>query len=161
MNIISADIIEKVYTKMWNMSEPDAYRLSYAMQKEQPLLVAYLTAVDKDILNQEEREVLFYQGTVIWQIMVEARKPLPQITEDTLLLLESENLRLSESLKNAGTVNFAEFLKRVLKDYGQPEVFRYVLSALLDQDNEDCVIRDENLGIIMLDLKTVIDCFDQ
>ena len=161
MNIISADVIEKVYTKMWNMSEQDAFRLSYVMQKEQPLLVAYLAAVDKDILNQEEREVLFYQGTVIWQIMSEARKPLPKITEDKLLRIESENLSLSESLKNAGTVNFAEVIKRILKDYGQPEVFRYVLSALLDQDNEDCVIRDENLGIIMLDLKTVIDCFVQ
>ncbi len=146
---------------MWNMSEQEAFRLSYVMQKEQPLLVAYLAAVDKDFLNQEEREVLFYQGTVIWQIMSEARKPLPMITEDTLLRLESENLSLSESLKNAGTVKFAEVVKRILKDYGQPEVFRYVLSALLDQDNEDCVIRDENLGIIMLDLKTVIDYFNQ
>jgi hypothetical protein len=161
MKVISADDVEKVYVKMWNMSEQDAFRLSYAMQEEQPLLVAYLAAVDKDILNQEEREVLFYQGTVIWQIMSEAQKPLPQITEDKLLRIESENLCLSESLKNAGTWKFAEVIKRILKDYGQPEVFRYVLSALLDQDNEDCVIRDENLGIIMLDLKTVIDCFDQ
>ncbi len=161
MEVISAEVVEKLFTKMWNMSEQEAFRLSYVMQKEQPLLVAYLAAVDKEILNQEEREVLFYQGTVIWQIMSEARNPLPKITEDTLLHMESENLHLSESLKNAGTVSFAEVIKRILKDYGQPEVFRYVLSVLLDQDNEDCVIRDENLGIIMLDLKTVIDCFNQ
>jgi hypothetical protein len=161
MNIIPADVVEKVYTKMWNMSEQDAFRLSFVLQKEQPCLVAYLAAVDQDILNQEEREVLFYQGTVIWQIMSEYRKPLPQITEDKLLRFERENLRLSESLKEAGTVKFAEVLKKILQDFGQPEVFRYVLSALLDQDNEDCVIRDENLGIIMMDLKTVIDCFNE
>jgi hypothetical protein len=161
MKAISADVVEKVYTKMWNMSEQDAYRLSFVMQKEQPCLVAYLAAVDQDILNQEEKEILFYQGTVIWQIMSEVRKPLPEITEEKLLRFERENLSLAESLKKADTLKFAEVLKKILQDYSQPEVFRYVLSALLDQDNEDCVIRDESLGIVMLDLKTVIDCFNE
>ena len=160
MDIISAGAIEKTFTKMWNMSEDDAFKLSYVLQKEQPLLVAYLTVVDKDVLNQEEREILFYQGTVIWQIMSEAQKPLSQISEDTLLRIEDENRLLAESLKNADTVCFSDVVKKILPGYGQPEVFRYILAALLDKDNEDCMIRDENLGIIMLDLKTVIDCFN-
>jgi hypothetical protein len=67
MDPISAETVEQVYTRMWSMPEQEAFRLSYQLQTEQPLLVAYLAAVDQDILNQAEREVLFYQGTVIWQ----------------------------------------------------------------------------------------------
>lgn len=161
MKPVSADIIEKTYLKMWNMPEQEAYKLSYVLQKEQPLLLAYLAAVDQNLLNQEEREMLFYQGTVIWQIMKATGEKLPEITEDTLLRIEEQNLKIADSLKGADTVKFADVVKKILKDYHQPEIFEYVVGALLDQDNEDCVIRDESLGAIMLDLKTVIDCFDQ
>jgi len=30
----------------------------------------------------------------------------------------------------------------------------------MEEPEEGCIIRDDNLGIIFLDLKTVIDCFD-
>jgi hypothetical protein len=161
MNQIPAETVEKVYLKMWNMTEQEAFKLSHVMQKEQPLLVAYLAAVDQEMLNQEEREMLFYQGTVIWQIMKASGQILPEVTEKKLLQIEAENLKIADSLKGADTVSFAEVIRRILKDYRQAEVFKYVVGALLDQDNEDCVIRDESLGAMMLDLKTVIDCFDQ
>jgi hypothetical protein len=161
MKRISVETVEQVYTRLWEMSEAEAFQLSYVLEKEQPLLLAYLAAVDEGILNQAEREVMFYQATAIWQIMSHGKKSLPQVQEADLMYAESENLKIADSLKDADTVSFAEVVKRILQDCSQPEVFRYVVAALLDQDNEDCVIRDENLGIIMLDLKTVIDCYDR
>jgi hypothetical protein len=161
MDLITADTVEKTYTRMWNMPEQEAYKLSYVMQKEQPLLAAYLAAVDEDVLNKDEREVLFYLGTVIWQIMSSGEKPLPKIKEDALLTIEKENLKIAESLKSSNTVTFAEVIKRILRDYHQPEVFKYVVATLIEEDDEECNIKDEHLGIIMLDLKTVIDVFDQ
>jgi hypothetical protein len=162
MDPISAEIVEKTFTKLLSMSETEAFQLSYRLQKEQPLLVAYLAAVDEGILNQEERELLFYLGMVVWQIMSGAEKPLPKITEKTLLRIEKENLKMAESLKEADTVKFAEVVKKILQECRQPEVFRYVVAALMDEEEEeDNGVRDETLGIIMLDLKTVIDCFDR
>ena len=48
----------------------------------------------------------------------------------------------------------------MISGYSQPEVLKYVVEAIMEQPDEDCVIRDENLGVMFLDLKTVIDCFD-
>ncbi len=161
MEVISAETVEKTCLKMWEMSEQDAYKLSYIMQQEQPWLVAYLAAADQNILNQEEQELLFYLGTVVWQIMTDGRKNVPQISEDSLLRIEQENLKMAETLQKANAVTFAKVIKNILKDYPQPEVFKYVVAALMEQDNEDNAVRDENLGIILMDLKTVIDCFNR
>jgi hypothetical protein len=161
MKPVPVDLIEKTCEKMWRMSEKEAYRLTFDLEHQQPVLLAYLAAVDTELLNQDEREILFFNASLIWQIMLAANKNLPKISEDLLLACEAENLKLGESLKKADNVKFAGVIKSILKDYGQPELFRYVVAALLTEEEEDDLVRDENLGIIMLDLKTVIDCFDK
>jgi hypothetical protein len=161
VQIISAATVEQIYTQMWNMSEPDALRLSYTLENEQPVLVAYLATVDKEILNQAEREVLFYLGTVVWQIMSYVKSPLPPINENCLLRWEESNNIMARSLESANTVNFSEVVKKILKECRQSEVMRYIIATLMDEDSTDNEIRDENLGFIILDLKTVIECFDE
>lgn len=49
----------------------------------------------------------------------------------------------------------------IINSYRQPEVLRYVVEALMEEPEEGCLIRDESKGIMLLDLKTVIDCFDR
>jgi hypothetical protein len=162
MQLITAEKVEKVYTDFCGMSEQKAFQLSYDLEKKQPVLVAYMTAVDSKILNQAEREMLFYLGTLIWQIMLSQNADLPMIKEDTLLDCEKLNLKMASELKEAGKLSFAEVIKSILDNFGQPEVFRYIVAVLLnEEENEESLIRDEMLGILMLNLKTIIDCFDQ
>jgi hypothetical protein len=162
MQVIPAEQVEKTCERFWSLSEQEAFQLSFKLEKQQPLLVAYLAAVDREILNQAEREKLFYLGTLVWQILSDQNTNLLTINEDTLLSCERANLKIAESLKNAGKNSFAEVVKTVFKDCCQPEVFRYIVAALLEEEEEDeSQIRDEMLGIMMLDLKTVIDSFHQ
>lgn len=161
MDRISSESVEKAYAAICSLTEREAYRLSYDFQKGQPLLVAYLTAVDKDILNQEERELLFYLGAVVWKIMSSDPGEMPETNEDRLLNLEAANQKIADSLRTTDSVKFAEVVKKLLQACPQPEVFRYVVAALMDEDNDENSVRDENLGIIMLDLKTVIEYLDR
>ena len=41
------------------------------------------------------------------------------------------------------------------------EVLKYVVEALMEETEEDALIRDDNKGIMMIYLKTIIDCFDE
>ncbi len=161
MDGISAENVEKAYAAICGLTEQEAYRLSYDFQKYQPLLVAYLTAVDKDILNQEERELLFYLGAVVWKIMSSEDKITPGANEDRLLSIENANQKIADSLRTTDSVKFADVVKKLLKACHQPEVLRYVIAALMDEDNAENSVRDENLGIIILDLKTIIEYLDR
>lgn len=161
MNIISAQTVEQIFTQMWNMSEQEAFRLSFTLEKEQPVLIAYLAAVDKDLLNKAERELLFYLGTVVWQVMSHQQNPLPPISQENLLRLELANQAIFAALKTQNKANFSEVVKTVLKECRQTEVLRYAIAALMDEDSAENEVRDEVLGFIILDLKTVIECFDE
>jgi hypothetical protein len=158
---ISAESVEKAYAAICGLTNQEAYRLSYDFQNNQPLLVAYLSAVDKAILNQEEIELLFYLGAVAWKIISLVDQTIPEANQGRLLSIESSNQKLIESLRTTDIVKFADVVKVLLKDCSQPEVLRYVIAALMDEDNAENSVRDENLGIIITDLKTVIEYLDR
>jgi hypothetical protein len=160
MDRISTESVEKAFGAICNLTQQEAFRLSFDFQKDQPLIVAYLAAVDQDILNQEERELLFYLGAVAWKIMSVNNNPL-KANESLLLNIESVNQKIVNSLRASGAIKFAEVVKILLKECHQTEVLRYVIAALMDEDNAENSIRDENLGIIILDLKTIIDYLDR
>lgn len=158
MEPISADIVESTWQRMAAMPSREAPKLVARMEKEQPVVMAYLMAVDHDLFNQEERELLLYLGMVVWQIMSQGSTPLPRVTEKALDRAEKSNMKTIESLMDASEADFTETARTMIENYSQPEVLRYVVEALVEAV-EDEEVRDENMGIMMLDLKTVIDCF--
>jgi len=71
------------------------------------------------------------------------------------------NLEMIESLGSKSEAGFTDAMKEMLGSYPQPEVLKYVVEALVEEHEEGCLIRDENKGMMMLYLKTVIDCFNR
>ena len=160
MERITSEIVEATWKRMAAMSRREAQRLAKLFQKQQPIVVSYLLAVDSDILNSDERQLLFYLGTAVWQMMSQGKTPLPAVTEDILYKAEDTNIKMAEYLQGETESGFVGATETIISNHRQPEVLRYVVEALMEEPEEGCVIRDDNLGIMFLDLKTVIDCFD-
>lgn len=161
MNPISSDIVEKTWKRIGGMSPQKMSKLVYLMSKEQPVVFAYLMAVGNDTFNRDERELLFYSGIVVWQIMSQGTTPLPKVTEETLDKTEESNMKMIEYLEGESEVGFIETVERIVGNYNQREVLRYVIEALMEESDEECLIRDKYKGIMMIYLKTVIDYFDK
>jgi hypothetical protein len=158
---ISADVVERTWQRIAGQSAKDAQKLVNRMSKEQPVVLAYLMAVDNDIFNQGERGVLLFLGVVVWQIMLQGTRPLPKVTDKILDKAEAGNLKMAEYLRGEKTeAGFEEATRKIIGSYKQPEVLRYVIEAIMEDTEESSPIREENKGIMLLDLKTVIDCFD-
>jgi len=157
---ISAEVVERTWQRIAGQSVKDAQKLVNRMSKEQPVVLAYLMAVDNDIFNQSEREVLLFLGVVVWQIMLQGTRPLPKVTEKILDKAEAGNLKMAEYLRGETEAGFEEATRKIIGSYKQPEVLRYVVEAIMEDTEESSPIREENKGIMFLDLKTVIDCFD-
>jgi hypothetical protein len=143
------------------MSPQEMPKLINLMSKEQPFILTYLMAIDNAIFNQDERELLFYLGVVVWQIMSQGSTPLPKVTQETLDEIEESNTKMLEYLEGESETSFIETVETIVKNYNQPEVLRYVIEALMEESDEEPLIRDEYKGIMMINLKTVIDCFDK
>jgi hypothetical protein len=161
MDMISAEIVEKTWRRVASLPTHRAPSLIQRMAEEQPLILAYLMAVDNDIFNNDERQLLLYLGVVVWQIMSQGTQPLPAVTEEILDQVEDRNIKMAEYLQRETTEDgFEQAAELIISNYGQPEVLKYVVEALMEEPEEGCVIQDENRGLMFLDLKTVIDCFD-
>ncbi len=160
MEPVPAEIVEKTWKRMASLSPRTIPKLIQRMTKEQPVVLAYLMAVDDDILNQDERELLLYLGVVIWQIMSQGAKPLPRVTEEILDDAEARNVKMAEYLQGETEEGLVEATRKIIGSYRQPEVLRYIVEAIMEEPEEDCLVRNDNKGIMLLDLKTVIDSFD-
>ncbi|MBC8484906.1 MAG: hypothetical protein H8D45_02575 [Bacteroidetes bacterium] len=82
------------------------------------------------------------------------------ITEQTLDEVEESNIKMIEYLEGESEAGFKYSVEMITNNYNQPEVLRYVVEALMEEEEEGCLIRDENKGLMTINLKTVIDCFD-
>jgi hypothetical protein len=159
MRPISAESVEQTAQRIENFSVRQGEQLTRRLMEEQPLIMAYLMAVDNDLLNEEEREWLFFLGTAVWQMMTQGDAPLPQVTEQTVEQVEAANQQAFEALADESDEAARTAMEKLLCDYNQPGVLKYVITALMESAQEEGV-RQDNLGVLMLDLKTVIDCLD-
>lgn len=161
MNKISAEIVERTWKEMSTMSPLNYPKLINKFSKEQPFILTYLIAVDGQQFNEDERELLLYLGVVVWMMMSRGNNPLPKVTEKMIDDAEEKNIKMLEYLEGETETGFYETTDTILQDYNQPEVLKYVVEALMEDDDEDVDIQEENIGLMMIYLKTVIDCFDK
>lgn len=159
MNPISEQVVEQTWQRIADFSARQGKELGIKFVTEQPTLSAYLMAVDGDLFNEDERELLFYLGTVVWQMMAQGDTPLPRVTEQALTRAEDANVAMLESLADVSDEDAHAATARLLQEYPQPYVFKYVVEALRESAQEEG-IREEILGVMMVDLKTAIDCLD-
>ena len=159
MQPISADIVEATWKRIAGMSPMDAAKLSRQMHKHHPFILAYLLAVGGNTLNKAERELLVYMGIVVWQIMLKGNTELPRVSEKDLEKAEESNMRMLDYMIGELGSDFIDTTKKLMENYAQPEVFWYVIEALVE--DEEGLVRKGNEGMMAIYLKTVIDCLNK
>jgi hypothetical protein len=161
MDRIPTDVVEAMWDRMAELPASEAPGLVKAFEEQQPAVLAYLMAAEGDELNQEERELLLFLGLTVWQIMTQGTTAPPFVSAEMLQAAETRNLDWLESLEQKANAHEDEAGIAMVTSYAQPDVLRGVLEALMEEDTGDPgLIRDESKGLLLLSLKTVIDCLD-
>ena len=161
MNPIPADIVEKTWERMIGMAPEEAPEMIERMTQEQPLILAYLMAMGDELFNPDEQELLLFLGIVIWQLMQQGDTLLPVVTENMIDEIEESNFKMLEYLEGEPEGDFNETVSSMLENYNQKEILTHVLEAIMEEPEEGSEISEEHQGMMMIYLKTVIDCFDR
>ena len=163
MQTISEEIIERTARKLAAMSIGDMPKLLEKMEKEQPEIMAFLMAIDHDVLNQDERELLFYLGMVVWQMMREGTPRPKRVSAERLDELVVSTAKIVESFMTESPGDFMAVMARMFKDHHQINVLRYIVEALfeLEADAEHTEAREEMKGVVFKNLKIVMEALDQ
>ena len=161
MKPISSEVVEKTLEEIENLSFSEAQKIGKKVVKQQPIIFAYLMAIGDDFLNQDEKEFLIYLGAVVCQIMSHGDTPLPKVTEETLDEVEGKNIKMVENFEGKTEADFLGAVEEMVINHPQPEVLRFVVEELMEEPEEDYLIRDESKGIMFAALMTIIDCLNK
>lgn len=159
-DMISAETVTRVWQDMARASIEAIPRLVNQMGAEQPAVLAYLLAVGDALFNQHEQEIVLYVGMVVWQMMKQSKRRLRRVTPRKLDQAEEANFDFLEHLSASPEADLVSATQAMLATYPEPEVFRYIVEAIMeeeDYDPDDPPIRDEYRGLAFVYLKTVLD----
>jgi hypothetical protein len=156
MKKITAQQVEQSWLAAKEWDDKKMASLMQEMGDEQPLLMAYLVSVGEDLLNEDEEELLFFFGVLLWQMMEHKDEPIEELTEEALHQAESANASLVELFDGEPTPAQANRLAELLESYPQPELLNFVVEVV-SEGVKDGDIRPTSYGPMILYLKVVID----
>jgi len=154
---VSAEIVEQTWQRIAQTSPSNASILANQMGKEQPYIMAYLLATADAEFEPHERETLFYVGMVTWQIMAQSSGQLQQVGGEILDKAEAANFEFLEQFAKEENGDFEVATRAILETYPEPEVFRYVVEAIMEEEPDAPPMSDESRGLAFVYLKTVLD----
>ena len=160
--MITNETVDATWQRVAGTEEDEAQLLIEQMTQEQPLLLAYLMAMgEQEPFDDYEGQMLFYLGLVVWQIMRENPTGLAEVTPEVLEQAEQGNEELLNRLAEDEDADLEQLFETLLADYAEPEVLRYIVNSLTDEDDyeegDDPPMREESRATAFFDLKTVLD----
>ena len=158
--MISSQVVTQTWQRMSQTPVDQAPELVDQMKAEQPVVLSYLLHEEDFPFNEYERELIFYIGMVVWQIMKQSEQQLYKVTRKKLRKAEELNVGFLEDLASSSEGDFIRSVQQLLRTYAEPEVLRYILEAIMEEDEpEEPGIRDEYKGLAFVHLKILLDAF--
>ena len=160
MNTISGKIIDRTWKRISEATPEDVEKLSAKLFENQPFAGAYLMAVEETLLPDSERGNLLFIAVILWEILSTGREPLRKVTQEDIEAAEAENVKFLEDLEAGSEMDHMEALQRLMTTYNQGPLLAAVVEALMAENQEDPDSAPESVGIALLHLKTILDCWD-
>ena len=161
MNTISGKFIDRTWKRINESTPEDIQQLTQKMLAEQPIAGAYLMAVEELLMPEEERGNLLIIGLILWEIMSAGREPMRQVTQEEIESAQALNVQFLEELEAGSEMDYQDGLQRLATTYNQWPILSAVVESLMAGNEEEPDSAPESVGMALLHLKTVLDCFDK
>jgi hypothetical protein len=152
--------VDFLWRQKEDMDPDEAGILVERMSNNQPNVLSYLLATGSDILDQPEREVIFYMGVLLWYVIDTLGFVIPEISLESLIETEEKNFTMLEYLAGEPESEFLETVGKIMDSYNQSELLRYIIDKIMEEPQGDVEISENHIGVMVIYLKTFIDCID-
>jgi hypothetical protein len=161
MEPIPEELVEETWQEVAGFALDREYTEMTRVSKHQSALVAFIMEFTQE-LDQEVRELATYMTFVVHRMFQKgSRKKIKKISAEEIIDRYEANEDLMESLEGV----HEKFLDRIARVQlsGQPYVMRYVVETLIEAPEEEdpVALSDEDIGLLFLLLKTVVDVLDK
>ena len=152
MKFVDESTIDSVAIRL-GTSEKDRSEAIKALEKEQPVLLAYLFSENFKVFLPQEREYILFLVLVLLESIKETvQKNIPPIREEALSQAEEQNW---EKIQQVSAKRFRERLDVFFKDTPQEDLLAFIEDALIDE--EEGLLSQVGREPIFIVLKSIID----
>ncbi len=161
--MISETTVTQTLEKMSEITPNEVQKMVNLMSKEQPIILAYLLAAgESEEFTEDESQILLFVGVVVWQLMRQSTGGIRKITEKHLEKVEKTNEAQLDKLAGDSDGDLLSAAEAGVENCPEPEVLRYVIEALMvddEGDSDNPPFSEESLGLAYIHLKNVLDAF--
>jgi hypothetical protein len=157
--MIPSEIVTQTWQRMSQVPVDQAPELVEQMKDEQPVALSFLLHLEDLPFNQYEQELLFYIGMVVWQIMKQSERQLYKVTAKKLRKAENLNVESLERLASSGENKLIESAQVLIRTHAEPEVLRYIVEAIMEEEEGEPGFQEANKGWAFIHLKILLDAF--
>lgn len=161
MEIIPEDSVTETAIEISEFSQERAHSEMTSLANIQPNLVAFMVEFTQDLEQEVSALALFWFFNVYRMFQKAFRRPLKQVSHDTIVECYESNETLIDSLENTHD-RFVERIASIqLSD--QPYVMQYMVESLFEQvdEKEGFELTEDDTGYLFLLLKTVVDALNK
>ncbi len=147
MKFIAESIIDKV------AENGNLEKSLQSLQKEQPVLFAYLFTEDFKFLEDNEKDFFLYLSMVIWESFSDENKLLNAVNKASIESVEEKNWAL---LNASNEKKFRDRITPFFKNYTQEDLLAFIEDSL-ELDDEENMLTKEGRELLFIGLKTFLD----
>jgi len=133
------------------------------IHQDQPAVMDFISGEEHADLNEDERELLIYFTVLTWLAFKKAYEAVPPVSEDLLREVEDGNVSQLESLQQQDNESMTSDMVDLVENFFQRPLLQYIIQGIMveGEQDEDMEISEDNQGIMVFSLKTVIEAFDK
>lgn len=152
MNFVSEDLINPVIDLISDNEELfEKHMLEFA--EEQPFLLAFLLSEGFDVLDEEEKGMLFYLAMIIYFSVVSGSQgELDMIELEKIQAADEDNWTQVDQKRHKTLKEIADYF---FDGYGQEDLLAFVEDALME--DEEYEISNIGRNVIFVSMKSFID----
>lgn len=161
METIPEDLVTETVIEISAFSHERAHSEMTSLSNIQPNLVAFMVEFTQDLDQEVSALALFWFFNVCRMFQKAYRRPLKQVSHDTIVGCYESNEALIDSLEHTHD----RFIERIasIQLSDQPYVMQYVVESLFEQvdEKEGLELTEDDTGYLFLLLKTVVDALNK
>lgn len=156
MQLLTLDQADETYDWLSSIEDEDEIvGIVESFSEAQPVLFTYLMTMGESDFDGDESELMLFLGLIIWLTYIRADIKLPNINEDHLDDIQSQNAKMFEYLAEESEEGFEQVARNLMETAPQPELLRFLTQLIFEEEAD--IIKPTNQGIMFVFLKVVID----
>ena len=160
MNTVPLSAIEDAWHELYDTTEERAHELMDGFVREQPELANYLSEAEQEIDKLDDRGFLMLYGVWAWLAFKLNGRDSTMVTAGAIEAASNRNhsdmMRMGEAKQSLIMDASRDFSKA----FGQLPMLGAIINDVMEGKMEGESRQDDITGMIVVCVKTVIDCLD-